>query len=123
MRLLSTSYSATSRKIRLMKIINAADKKSISQLDELFERDPLLKALSKLHDDANKALHDNDWELFNKISLELLSEEDEIIRINKIKTVLIVSKGAPEGHPIKECRDKILAEYNRIYAKLDRKGK
>ena len=99
-------------------IINAADKNSVSKLDELFEKDPLLKALSKLHDDANKALHDNNWDIFNNIALELLDEEDDIIRINKIKTVLIVSKGAPEGHPVKETRDKILAEYNRLYAKL-----
>lgn len=104
-------------------IVNSADKKSVSQLDELFEKDPLLKALSKLHDDANKALYDNDWELFNEISLELLKEEDEIVRINKIKTVLIVSKGVPEGHPIKDARDKILTEYNRIYKTLDKKSK
>ena len=85
-------------------------------------KDNFIEELTQIHRDTLKSLKDRDFGKFTEISETHLGEIDDIKRINKLKIVLIVSKGFhSDTHPcfeVKQTRDKVLAEYNRLYATL-----
>ena len=74
----------------------------------------LLKELSNIHDRCIKLIEERNHTDFIEFTSKFLEEKDGIPKMNKLKTILVVSKNVPNFFPeIKEIREKILLENNR----------
>lgn len=84
-----------------------------------WEDDPLIVELSNIYDKCRELIEQRNHIEMIPYMLSFIEEPDEIIRLNKIKTILVITKNVPNFFPeITEARATLLAEHNKIHDTL-----
>lgn len=79
-----------------------------------------IKPLIDIHRQGCKLLSTKDYDGFVKLAKSQLKEKIEVLRINKLKIILIVSKNI-ENEKILCIRKQFIQEYNKLIKTLEAK--
>ena len=80
----------------------------------------LITELTIIHRQCRNLIENRNHVEFNAYADIFLKEEDGIPKLNKLKTILVITKNVPSFFPeIKEKRIEILEVYNRLFKEID----